>query len=105
MGSPVKQEFINELEDIQKIFTTKIDGMEGLNYHERLKKLNMYSLERRRDRYLIIYGWQQIENIKENVLKLELSGRNSNRTIKQRQMPNYGAKKRNNTTSNKNKNK
>ena len=56
--------------------------MDGLNYHERLKKLNMYSLERRQDRYLIIYGWQQIENIKENVLKLELSKRNSSRSIK-----------------------
>ena len=88
--SPEKQTPISELEDIQKIFTKKIDGMEGLNYHERLKQLNMYSLERRRDRYLIIYGWQQIENIKENVLKLELSGRNSNRSIKQRQTPNCG---------------
>merc|ERR1711895_344905 len=91
--SPVEQKLIHELEDIQKIFTKKIDGMEGLNYHERLKKLKMYSLERRRDRYLIIYGWQQIENIKENVLKLELSGRNSNRRIKQRQASNYGAEK------------
>jgi hypothetical protein len=45
--------------------------MEGMNYHDRLIKLNMYSLERRRDRYLIIYGWQQIEKIKENILKLE----------------------------------
>ena len=86
----MEQKYINELENIQKIFTKKIDGMEELDYHERLKKLNMYSLERRRDRYLIIYGWQQIENIKENILKLEISGRNSNRRIKQRQTPNYG---------------
>ena len=88
--SPVEQKYINELENIQKTFTKKIDGMEELDYHERLKNLNMYSLERRRDRYLIIYGWQQIENIKENILKLEISGRNSNRRIKQRQIPNYG---------------
>ena len=87
--SPVEQNFINELEDIQKIFTKKIEGMEGLDYHERLKKLKMYSLERRRDRYLIIYGWQQIENIKENVLKLEVSGRNSSRMLRQRQTPYY----------------
>ena len=55
--------------------------MEGLDYHERLKKLNMYSLKRRRDRYLIIYGWQQIENIKENVLKLKTSWRGVGRRI------------------------
>ena len=88
--SPNELKYINELEDIQRIFTKKIDGMDGLNYHERLKKLKMYSLERRRDRYLIIYGWQQIENIKENVLKLEISKRNSSRTIKSGQLPYYG---------------
>merc|ERR1711888_108032 len=87
--SPVEQKYINELEDIQKIYTKKIDGMEDLNYHERLKRLKMYSLERRRDRYLIIYGWQQIENIKENVLKLEVNGRNSSRMLRQRQTPYY----------------
>ena len=47
----------------------------------------MYSLERRSDRYLIIFGWQKIENIKENVLKLEV---NNNRRIKQGQTPYYG---------------
>merc|ERR1712055_72128 len=88
--SPVAQNFINELEDIQKIFTRKIEGMEGLDYHERLKKLKMYSQERRRDRYLVIYGWQQIEKIKENVLKLELNERNSSRSIRQRQIPYSG---------------
>ena len=29
---------MDELEDIQKIFTKKIDGMDGLNYHEKLKE-------------------------------------------------------------------
>ena len=88
--SPDELKYINEIEDIQRIFTKKIDGMDELNYHERLKKLKMYSLERRRDRYLIIYGWQQIENIKENVLKLETSKRNSSRSIKSGQIPYYG---------------
>ena len=31
----------------------------------------MYSMERGRERYLIINAWQQIENVKENMLKLE----------------------------------
>ena len=54
--SPNEQQYINKIEDIQRIFTRKIDGMEGLNYHGRLRDLKMYSLERR-DRYQIIYGW------------------------------------------------
>ena len=40
-------------------------------YHERLRILKLYSLERRRERFLIISAWQQIEGKKENVLKLE----------------------------------
>ena len=55
--------------------------MEGLDYHERLKKLNMYSLERRRERYFIIYGWQQIEGLKENVMNLKTNWRGRNRNI------------------------
>ena len=45
--------------------------MEHLNYHARLKRLNLYSLERRRERYLIINAWQQIEGIRENILDLK----------------------------------
>ena len=55
--------------------------MEELNYHQRLKELKMYSMERRRERYVIIYGWQQLEGIKENVLKLKTSGRSGTRRI------------------------
>ena len=73
LWSPTQQKDINRLEGVQKTFTSKIQGMEGLNYHERLESLKMYSLERRRDRYQIIYGWQQITGIKENILELEVS--------------------------------
>ena len=54
--------------------------MEELNYHQRLKELKMYSMERR-ERYQIIYGWQQLEGIKENVLKLKTSERSRTRRI------------------------
>ena len=37
--SPVSQKWIYGLEKIQKNFTSKINGMEELDYHERLKKL------------------------------------------------------------------
>ena len=55
--------------------------MKDLNYHERLKKLNMYSLERRRDRYKIIYAWQQIEGLKENIMNLKTNKNKTNRMI------------------------
>jgi len=55
--------------------------MEKLDYHQRLKECGLYSLERRRERYMIIYGWQQLENIKENVLELKVSNRSKTRRI------------------------
>ena len=82
--SPIQQTWIYKLEQMQKKITKKINGLEELNYHERLKKLNMYSLERRRERYMIIYGWQQLEGIKENILRLETSWRGRGRLIIQK---------------------
>ena len=64
LWSAIRQKLINEQENIQKKFTSKIKGNEELDYHERSKKLHMYSLERRKNRYLISYGWQQLEGIK-----------------------------------------
>ena len=69
--SPSQKKDIDRLERVQKNFTSKIDGLEHLNYHQRLKKLKLYSLERRRERYMIINAWQQIEGIIENVLGLK----------------------------------
>ena len=81
IGSPNQEQYINKIEDIQRIFTRKIDGMEGLDYHGRLRELKMFSLERKRERYWIIYGWQQIEGIKENIMKLRIKNNKSNRLI------------------------
>merc|ERR1719342_1245386 len=77
-----------ELEEIQKSFTSKINGMEELDYHERLKKLNLYSLERRRKRFMIIYGWQQLEEIRENVLRLTATKTKRDRRIISSKIPN-----------------
>ena len=92
--SPVNQTWIYELEKIQKNFTSKINGMDELDYHERLKKLNMYSLERRRDRYMIIYGWQQIEGLKENTLRLKISWTGRHRSMISSKIPNEANGKR-----------
>ena len=54
MWSPVRQEWIYELEKVQKNFTSRINGIEDHDYHKRLRKLKIYSLERRDGQY--IYG-------------------------------------------------
>ena len=37
--------------------------MNDMPYHERLKSLGLYSLQRRRERYCIIYIWKIIESL------------------------------------------
>ena len=58
LWSPHKLGEIRQLEDVQRYFTRKIEGMTDKNYWERLKHLKLYSLERRRERYIIIYTWK-----------------------------------------------
>jgi hypothetical protein len=67
LTSPYKLEEINQLEQVQRYFTTRINGMQGFDYWERLQVLNLYSLERRRERYIIIYTWKIIENLVPNL--------------------------------------
>ena len=58
LWSPHDQSSITNLEDVARQYTSHIDGMEGLNYWERLYALGMYSQERRRERYMIIFMWK-----------------------------------------------
>merc|ERR1711874_772369 len=58
------------------------------------KKPKLYSLERRRERYMIIYGWQQLERIKENVLRLVASDTRKDRRIISPKIPRYANGKR-----------
>ncbi|CAL4188377.1 unnamed protein product, partial [Meganyctiphanes norvegica] len=85
--SPWHQNEINKLERIQKNFTSKIYGLDQLDYHQRLKKLNLYSLESRRERYLIINAWQQIEGLTENVLGLKARRLGRSRRIVSAKIP------------------
>ena len=79
--NPMGKEDIDNIEGIQQNFTSKIRGMEDLDYHQRLKKLGMYSLERRRERFFIIKAWEQLEDEKKNVLGEE-NGKNNTNPLK-----------------------
>ena len=62
LWSPSRTGNIQSLELLQKSFLKKISGMSEYSYWQQLEKLHMYSLERRRERYQIIYTWRIIEN-------------------------------------------
>ena len=66
LWSPTDRASIQKLENILKTYTRRIAGMEDKNYWERLKALSQYSLERRRERYQIIYVWKMINGIVPN---------------------------------------
>ena len=60
LWSPYLTKHINMIEKTQRSFTRYISGMQGLSYLERLAVLKLYSLQRRRDIY-IIYVWKILE--------------------------------------------
>ena len=69
LWSPHLVKHIDQLEKIQRSFTKHITGMQSLEYSERLVSLKLYSLQRRRERYCIIYGWKIIEGLVPNFSK------------------------------------
>jgi hypothetical protein len=68
LWAPLKAGAVRKLEAVQRTFTYRISGMRelDLNYWERLKHLGLYSLERRRERYIILYTWKMITGLAPN---------------------------------------
>ena len=60
LWSPTKQEQINRLEQVQRAMISKINDnrLKGLDYWQKLSCLQLYSQERRRERYQIILIWK-----------------------------------------------
>ena len=58
LWSPGDQDSISKLEAVQRHFTSKVTGMEDMNYWARLHSLKLYSQERRRERYMIVFLWK-----------------------------------------------
>lgn len=67
LWSPHKKGDIQSLELVQRNFLRKIQSLRDLSYWEQLKALKLYSLERRRERYIAIYTWKIIEEHVPNI--------------------------------------
>ena len=67
--NPIKLGNIRKLECVQRTFTARINGLKEQNYWERLKSLSLYSLERRRERFLGIYMWKMQAGLVPTVLR------------------------------------
>ena len=79
LWSPSNVGNIQRLELLQKAFVSRIEGMSHLNYWDQLKHLRLQSLERRRERYQIIYTWRIIEGQVPNFDSTPIKVTHSNR--------------------------
>ena len=59
--SPNKKADIQSLELLQKASVREIRGISALSYWDQIIKLKLYSLERHRERYQVIYTWRTTE--------------------------------------------
>ena len=57
---------IKKLESTQRVFTHHISGCQYLCYWDRLKRLGLMSLQRRRERYIIILVWKTLHELAPN---------------------------------------
>jgi len=66
LWSPSSAGQIQSLDAVQWSFLRKIRGTKDDDYWTCLKKMKVYSLQRRRERYRIIYTWKILENLVPN---------------------------------------
>ena len=64
LWNPLKISDIQELESVQKAFTARISGLKDVHYWDRLKQLSLMSLQRRRERYIIIHMWKILNGVR-----------------------------------------
>ena len=64
--NPYQLDLIRSIESIQRDFTNRMEGMHEKDYWERLTFLNIFSLERRRERYIILYVFKIIYELVPN---------------------------------------
>ena len=67
LWSPYLLKHIYLIEKVQRAFTKHISGICDFSYSKRLETLKLYSLQRRRDRYSIIYVWKIVEGLVPNL--------------------------------------
>ena len=71
LWNPQRVGDIQALETVQRSFLKKIQSVSHLSYWDQLSSLRLYSLERRRERYIAIYAWKILEGLVPNIATAE----------------------------------
>ena len=66
LWQPYKQQELKELEAVQRTYTSRINKFKDFDYWSRLKALKLYSVQRRFERYSIIYTYKVLESLAPN---------------------------------------
>ena len=66
LWNPSKPGLIQRIEMVQLNFLKKISDVSQMDYWDQLKFLKVYSLQRRRERYCVIYIWKILEKLVPN---------------------------------------
>ena len=69
--NPYQIQQIIKIEQIQRAFTSRIAGLKEDNYWNRLKKLEIMSLQRRREKIILIHVWKILNKLYPNSINLE----------------------------------
>ena len=72
---PYKISVIQELESVQKSFTARITGLHELSYWDRLQLLSLMSLQRRRERFIIMHMWKILHHHTSNDINVQFVSR------------------------------
>ena len=68
--NPRKITDIEAIENVQRNYTRRILGCQQLDYWDRLKELDLLSLQRRRERYILIHTWKMANDLAPNDIKM-----------------------------------
>ena len=68
--SPYMIKDIARIEAVQRSYTARLENLSNQNYHERLSALNLYSLQRRRERFILITMWKISVGLLPNTLNI-----------------------------------
>ncbi len=72
---PSKISDIQELESVQKAFSARITGMSDLHYWDRLQRLSLMSLQRRRERFILLHMWKILHHHTSNDINVQFVSR------------------------------
>ena len=73
LWNPSKITDIQLLEGVQRTFTSRLYSVRHLDYWKRLQYLNIMSLQRRRERYIILQIWKILHNVSPNDVGVKFS--------------------------------